>query len=86
MRRGNWSLQNTIIFFVCIVVSLSLVITGLIISHLVATGTKESQSEKASNVARMVALSPLVIEAMNGGQEMKQRFNHLLLKSGMQQM
>lgn len=66
MKRGEWSLQNTIIFFVCIVVSLSLLITDLLISHLVADTIEESQSEKASNVARMMALSPLVIEVLNG--------------------
>ncbi|WP_338450301.1 DcuS/MalK family sensor histidine kinase [Niallia oryzisoli] len=66
MHRGNVSLQNTIIFFVFTVVFISLLITEILISQLIADTVENSQSEKAGNVARMVALSPLVIEGLNG--------------------
>jgi two-component system, CitB family, sensor histidine kinase MalK len=66
MRRGRWSLQLVITVFVCLVVTVSLLITDLLISTRVATGTEDSQAEKARNVARMVAHSPLVIDAMSG--------------------
>ncbi|MDR6999095.1 DcuS/MalK family sensor histidine kinase [Neobacillus niacini] len=69
MRKGRWSLQSVIIVFVCVVVALSLLITDLLISSRVASGTEESQAEKAGNVARMVAHSPLVIDAMSGKQD-----------------
>lgn len=71
MKKGRWSLQSVIIVFVCIVVTLSLLITDLLISTRVAKGTEESQGEKARNVARMVAHSPLVIEAMSGKRDEK---------------
>jgi two-component system, CitB family, sensor histidine kinase MalK len=66
MKKGRWSLQTIIIIFVCTVVAVSLFITDLLISKRVASGVEESQSEKAANVARMVANSPFIIEAMSG--------------------
>ena len=66
MKRGKWSLQNTIIFLVFIVVLLSLLVTELLISNLVSSTVEEDQSEKATNVARMVAINPTIIEALNG--------------------
>jgi CitB family two-component system sensor histidine kinase MalK len=71
MRKGRWSLQSVIIIFVCIVVTVSLLITDLLISSRVAQETKESQAEKARNAARMVAHSPLVIDAMSGKRDEK---------------
>ncbi|NHC42111.1 two-component system sensor histidine kinase DcuS [Bacillus sp. MM2020_1] len=66
MRKGRWSLQSVIIIFVCVVVTLSLLITDLLISSRIALQTEKGQAEQARNVARMVAHSPLVIDAMNG--------------------
>ncbi|KAA9012523.1 DcuS/MalK family sensor histidine kinase [Niallia endozanthoxylica] len=66
MHRGKLSLQNSIIFFVLAVVFISLLITEILISQLVADTVENSQSEKATNVARMVALSPLVMEGLSG--------------------
>ncbi|MED3563833.1 DcuS/MalK family sensor histidine kinase [Bacillus xiapuensis] len=66
MKKGRWSLQSIIIVFVCVVVALSLLITDLLISSRVASGTEKSEEEKAGNVARMVAYSPLVIDALSG--------------------
>ncbi|MDQ6596086.1 DcuS/MalK family sensor histidine kinase [Bacillus salipaludis] len=72
MKKGRWSLQSVIIVFVCVVVALSLLITDMLISSRVASGTKESQAEKAGNIARMVAHSPLVIEALSGKRDEKE--------------
>ena len=50
----------------CVVVTLSLLITDLLISSRIALQTEKAQAEQARNVARMVAHSPLVIDAMSG--------------------
>jgi two-component system, CitB family, sensor histidine kinase MalK len=72
MKKGRWSLQAIIIIFVCTVVAVSLFITDLLISKRVASGVEESQSEKAGNVARMVANNPFIIEAMSGKRDDKE--------------
>jgi CitB family two-component system sensor histidine kinase MalK len=66
MKKGKWSLQATITVFVCAVVALSLLITDLLISQTVTESIEDSQAEKAGNAARMMARSPLVIEALSG--------------------
>jgi CitB family two-component system sensor histidine kinase MalK len=71
VKKGRWSLQSVIILFVCLVVAFSLLITDILISTRVAKGTEESQAEKARNVARMIAHSPLIIEAMSGKRDQK---------------
>ncbi|MCM3118470.1 DcuS/MalK family sensor histidine kinase [Neobacillus sp. MER 74] len=71
MRRGRWSLKSVIIVFVCVVVTFSLLITDLLISSRIASETEKNQAEQARSVARMVAHSPLVIEAMSGKRDEK---------------
>src|SRR3954471_4116916 len=66
MKKGKLSLQAIIIIFVCIVVALSLAITDLLISKRITSSVEETQKEKALNVARMVSLSPQVIDALDG--------------------
>ncbi|MFL6559618.1 MAG: two-component system sensor histidine kinase DcuS, partial [Bacillus sp. (in: firmicutes)] len=72
MRKGRWSLQSVIIVFVCMVVTFSLLITDLLISSRIAKETEKGQAEKARNVARMVAHSPLVVNAMSRKQNEKE--------------
>lgn len=71
MRKGRWSLQSVIIVLVCVVVTFSLLITDLLISSRIASETEKNQAKQARNVARMVAHSPLVIEAMSGKRDEK---------------
>ena len=66
MKKGKLSLQAIIIIFVCIVVALSLGITDLIISKRITSSVEVTEKEKALNVAKMVAISPLVIAALEG--------------------
>ncbi|WP_242220676.1 DcuS/MalK family sensor histidine kinase [Bacillus cereus group sp. BfR-BA-01380] len=66
MKKGKLSLQAIIIIFVCIVVVLSLGITDLIISKRITSSVGETEKEKALNAAKMVALNPQVIEALEG--------------------
>ncbi len=72
MRKGKWSLKSVIIVFVCVVVTFSLLITDLLISSRIASETEKSQAEQARNIARMVAHSPLVIDAMSGKRDEKE--------------
>lgn len=65
MKKGKWSLQFTIMILVCGVVALSLFITDLLISRTVSDTIEKSQGEKAENIARTVARTPLVIQALS---------------------
>ncbi|USK87094.1 DcuS/MalK family sensor histidine kinase [Peribacillus asahii] len=64
MKKSKLSLQAIIIIFVCIVVALSLGITDLIISKRITSSVEDTEKEKALNVAKMVSLSPLVIDGL----------------------
>ncbi|MFC5733944.1 DcuS/MalK family sensor histidine kinase [Cytobacillus gottheilii] len=64
MKKPKISLQAAIILFVCIVVALSLGITDLLISRGITSSVEDTQKDKALNVARMVAISPQVIGAL----------------------
>jgi CitB family two-component system sensor histidine kinase MalK len=68
MKRKTWSLQATITLLVCGVVAISLLVTDLLISRTIVASIEKDRGEKATNVARMVAHSQLVTEAL-GNQE-----------------
>lgn len=61
-----FSLQTIITLLVCGVVALSLAVTDILISQKVAENTQQNLADKATTIARIVAHSPLVIEALNG--------------------
>jgi two-component system, CitB family, sensor histidine kinase MalK len=63
------SLQTIMTLLVCGVVALSLAVTDILISQKVATNTQQNLTEKATTTARIVAHSPLVIEALTGQRE-----------------
>jgi two-component system, CitB family, sensor histidine kinase MalK len=63
-KRPKFRLQTTIIFLVCGVVALALFVTDLLISNEVGQATAKNQSEKAMNIARMVAHTPLIMQAL----------------------
>lgn len=65
-KRRRFSLQTTITLLVCSVVALALFVTDLLISGEVGNTTQKYQAEKASNIARMTAHSPIVMEALSG--------------------
>lgn len=69
MKKGRWSLQAIIIIFVCLVVMISLMITDLLISSRVTSSVEETQEDKALNVAKMVAHSRIVEDALEGDPE-----------------
>lgn len=53
-------LQSTITLLVCIVVLMALFVTETLITNRISQETKKSQTEKATNIARIVAQSPIV--------------------------
>lgn len=72
MKKGKLSLQAIIITFVCSVVALSLAITDLIISNSITSSVEGTQKEKALDVARMMAITPHVMEILEGKADEKE--------------
>jgi two-component system, CitB family, sensor histidine kinase MalK len=70
-KRRKLSLQTTITILVCSVVALALFVTDLLISQEVGRTTLKHQEDKALNIARIAAHSPVVIEGLNGQREEK---------------
>lgn len=60
MLKQKYKLSTIIIFFVCLVVLLSLLITDILISHTVSDTIRNNQEEKAKIVSRTVAKSVIV--------------------------
>jgi two-component system, CitB family, sensor histidine kinase MalK len=63
-QRFTFKLNTIIIFFVCLVVLVSLMITDFLISSTVSKNIRKHQEEKAMMVSRSIATSHLVIEAL----------------------
>ncbi|MGG1677875.1 DcuS/MalK family sensor histidine kinase [Neobacillus sp. NRS-1170] len=63
-KKPLFRLQTTITLLVCGVVALALFVTDLLISREIGNTTKNNQAEKAMNIARLTAHSPLIIEAL----------------------
>ncbi|TGE31939.1 DcuS/MalK family sensor histidine kinase [Desulfosporosinus sp. Sb-LF] len=61
-----FSLQTIMTLLVCSVVALSLAVTDILINQKIADNTQKNLADKATTIARIVAHSPLVIEALNG--------------------
>ena len=74
--RQTSSLLTTITTLVCIVVALSLFVTDILIVRQVEENTREYLGEKATNIARVTAHSPTVVEGlqMNRGESGIQPF------------
>ena len=64
-------LQTTITLLVCGVIAMSLLVTDLLISQKVANNTEKNLEDKAANIARIVANSPPIIEALSGKRDEK---------------
>ncbi|MBA4493014.1 DcuS/MalK family sensor histidine kinase [Paenactinomyces guangxiensis] len=68
-KKKYLSLHAAIALFVCLVVILALSVTGILIAREIASQTEKNLSDKAMNIARMVAHSPMIIEALEGKRE-----------------
>ncbi len=66
LKMPNLRLQTTIILLVCSVVILALLVTYLLIGKEVSERTQVHLEEKATNISRIVANSPVVINSMEG--------------------
>lgn len=71
LKKPSLSLQTTITLLVCGVIAVSLLVTNMLISARLANNTEKNLEDKATNVARIVANSPSVIEALSGKQDEK---------------
>ncbi|MGM0874822.1 MAG: DcuS/MalK family sensor histidine kinase [Bacillota bacterium] len=67
MSKQKYKLSTIIIFFVCLVVLLSLLSTDLLISHTVSDTIRNNQEEKAKIVSRTVAKSVIVKNGLENG-------------------
>jgi two-component system, CitB family, sensor histidine kinase MalK len=63
-KKPKWSLQNTITLLVCMVVIMALLVTDILITGKISKETEQNQAEKAIDIARIVAHSPLVIHGL----------------------
>jgi CitB family two-component system sensor histidine kinase MalK len=70
-KKPLFRLQTTITLLVCSVVALALFVTDLLISNEVGNNTQKSQADKALNIARMAAHSPVIVEALSGQRDEK---------------
>lgn len=68
-QRFKFKLSTIIIFFVCLVVLVSLMITDLLISNTVSENIRKHQDEKARMVSRSVAASQIIIDALEDDQK-----------------
>lgn len=65
-ERPLFSLQTTIAAFACIVVALALMAADIIINEEVSESARISATEEAIEIARIVANTPLIMEALSG--------------------
>ncbi|AIF52597.1 DcuS/MalK family sensor histidine kinase [Pelosinus sp. UFO1] len=68
-QKPLFSLQTTIAVFACIVVALALLVTDIIINERIAENARINSSEEAIEIARIVANTPLIMEALTGNRD-----------------
>lgn len=66
LKLPLFSLQTKITMLVCGVVALALLVTNIHLSGKIATNTQNNLAERATDIARIVAHSPLIVEALTG--------------------
>jgi two-component system, CitB family, sensor histidine kinase MalK len=59
-------LQTTIIILVCAILLLALLVTDFLISSRIAENIQKYKTEKTTDIARIIANSPIVIEGLTG--------------------
>jgi CitB family two-component system sensor histidine kinase MalK len=68
VKKPLLNLQTKIAILVCGVVALALLVTNTLVTRHIAATVEASIAEKAADIARVVARSPLVIASLDGGQ------------------
>ncbi|WP_378956741.1 DcuS/MalK family sensor histidine kinase [Pelosinus sp. sgz500959] len=68
MRKDQplFSLQTKIAVFACIVVALALLVADIIINDKISENARISATDKSIEIARIIAYSPTIIEALSG--------------------
>ncbi len=77
-KHFKFKLSTVIIFYVCLVVLVSLMITDLLISNTVSENIRIHQEEKARMISRSIATSTIIIEALKDEQKTKEIQEHTL--------
>lgn len=72
LRKPQLTLEKTILLLVAVVVVLSLLVTDVLISREVADNTEKGIEDKAVNISRIVAHSPVVIQGLSGQRDEKE--------------
>ena len=80
-EKNLFSLQTLIAVFACIVVALALIVADVIINDKISEHAQLNAAEEAIEVSRIVANSPLIIEALSGtrGEKEIQVFTNKIL-------
>lgn len=71
-EKPLFSLQTTIAVFACIVVALALMAADIIINEEISESARLSATEEAIEIARIVANTPLIMEALSGQRDEKE--------------
>lgn len=74
--RPQLTLEKTILLLIFLVVALSLMVTDVLVSREVANTTEASIEDRAVNISRIVAHSPVVIEGLSGKRDEKEIQNY----------
>lgn len=71
-EKPLFSLQTTIAVFACIVVALSLLVADIIINERISENARLNVEAGATGIARIVANTPLIIEALSGKRDQRE--------------
>lgn len=71
-QKPLFSLQTTIAVFACIVVALSLLVADIIINEKISENARLNVEAGATGIARIVANTPLIIEALSGKRDQRE--------------
>jgi CitB family two-component system sensor histidine kinase MalK len=71
-RKPQLTLEKTILLLVGVVVVLSLLVTDVLITQVVTDNTEKSIEDRAINISRIIAHSPVVIEGLSGERDEKE--------------
>lgn len=63
--KRNWSLQATITLLVCMVVITALLVTDILMTMSISKEVRQTQAEKATDIARIVAQNQTVIDGLS---------------------
>ncbi|WP_286179983.1 DcuS/MalK family sensor histidine kinase [Neobacillus cucumis] len=72
LGKPKLRLQAVITLMVCLVVVLAFLVTDLLITYRISSETEKTQANKATQIAKIVAQTPLVIDGLTGKADEKE--------------